>query len=252
MSIKNTEKTSRKNQGFISTTIASMIHLIIILLMAWILLGVIFCMIYIHSGANAVYSKIHAIAQENEGLLSTRPFIQIGNQAYPLFEEAFQQGQEWLSQTIHVQAGMDHVIKTQQTWVSRMSNKSIPHQNLNALAKKFQAGFKIIQQILTGTTLIILQRTLIFLLAIPLFLLCFGLGIIDGLVQRDIRKFQGARESTLLFHEIKRSLGWVFFIPLLVYFSLPWPVSPVWFLVPIAITVGVLTELSVRSFKKYT
>ena len=64
---------------------------------------------------------------------------------------------------------------------------------------------------------------------IPLFSLSLSIGLVDGLVQRDIRKFQGARESTLLFHRIKRCGAAIFFLPLFAYLAWLSPVSPLIF-----------------------
>lgn len=105
--------------------------------------------------------------------------------------------------------------------------------------------------LLSGCSAVIAMRLWVLMTALPLFLLSLSMGLVDGLVQRDIRKFQGARESTLLFHRIKRCGAVIFFLPLLAYFAWLSPVSPLWFLMPMAIALGCWLALGLRLFKKY-
>lgn len=105
--------------------------------------------------------------------------------------------------------------------------------------------------LLSGIAAVMVMRLWVFITALPLFLLTLSIGLVDGLAQRDIRKFQGARESTLLFHRIKRSGAVIFFLPLLAYFAWLSPISPLWFLMPMAVALGGWLALSLRFFKKY-
>ncbi len=127
--------------------------------------------------------------------------------------------------------------------------------HINPFSQKFSqtcVGFKNqILPLLSGIAAVILSRLWILLTALPLFLFTLSLGLVDGLVQREIRKHQGARESTLLFHRIKRGGTVIFCLPLLAYFVWLSPVSPLWFLMPTAAATGLWLTLSIRYFKKY-
>lgn len=115
-------------------------------------------------------------------------------------------------------------------------------------------GSSIIQeslQLIVVVIEIVLSRLFIFLMAMPLWMLVLLIGLTDGLVKRDIRKFQGARESTLTFHRAKRFLGVCFFIPLFVYLACPWVVSPIWFLGTQIMLLGLMTAITITHFKKY-
>lgn len=105
--------------------------------------------------------------------------------------------------------------------------------------------------LLSGVLAVILMRFWVFVTAIPLFWLSLTIGWIDGLAQRDIRKFQGARESSLLFHTFRYSGTTLFFLPLLIYFCWLSPLSPAWFFIPMAIVMGFWLTFSLRFFKKY-
>ena len=125
----------------------------------------------------------------------------------------------------------------------------------NPFAKEFIQTCSLMKNqilpLLSGTLAVILKRFWVFVTALPLFFLSLMIGLIDGLVQRDIRKFQGARESALLFHTIRYSLTGFLFLPLLVYFGWLSPLSPAWFLIPMAVAMGFWMTITVRFFKKY-
>lgn len=125
----------------------------------------------------------------------------------------------------------------------------------NPIAKEFSQTCSVIKTqilpLLSGAVAVVVTRLWILITAFPLFLLSLSVGLIDGLVQRDIRKFQGKRESALLFHRIKRGGAAIFFLPLLAYLAWLSPVSSLWFLAPMAISIGLWLALSLRFFKKY-
>lgn len=105
--------------------------------------------------------------------------------------------------------------------------------------------------ILFGTMEIVVYRLLLFIMNLPLLLCLLFVLFVDGLGQRDIRKFQGSRESTFFFHRIKPMTGKIFFILFLVYMSIPLVISPTLFLVPMSLILSVMTMLTVKNYKKY-
>lgn len=96
-----------------------------------------------------------------------------------------------------------------------------------------------------------LARIRIFIKFIPFLLVILSIFIIDGLVLRDKRKFQGARESTFIFHRIKPLAKFSFILLYFIYMVLPYPVMPSLFLLPMALLTGLFATLTIRSFKKY-
>lgn len=72
-------------------------------------------------------------------------------------------------------------------------------------------------------TEIILIRAFIIGWNLPFYFLMSLIAFTDGLVQRAIRKYRGARESTFKFHRAKHVLGWITWMPYL--FILSWPVE---------------------------
>ena len=127
--------------------------------------------------------------------------------------------------------------------------------NQNPFAHQFSQNcseFKAqVLPLISGAAAVMVLRLWIFITALPLLLISLSIGLVDGLVQRNIRKYQGARESALLFHRIKRSGAVIIYLPLLAYFAWLSPISPLWFLMPMAIAAGFWLAFSLRYFKKY-
>ncbi len=237
---KAPEKTQRKRRGLLGMLLSIGVHLILMSVFAWLILLLGFGIYRIVHKNEMGYPAMNAILDTNIRLLKQHTLF--GNQNnYSRLQQ--------LLQLINPKTQLNQDFASLQQEMQRL-NVQTPR-----LKKPLQPVWQTIRSeilpLLWGVTGIILTRVFMFLLALPLFLLCLGLGLVDGLVQRDIRKFQGARESTLLFHELKRGSSFWFFVPLLMYLVLPWPVSPQWFLVPSAMILGLITQFGAKSFKKY-
>ncbi len=102
-----------------------------------------------------------------------------------------------------------------------------------------------------NVSLVVLIRVFILTLTVPLFALAAFVGVVDGLVRRDLRRFGAGRESAFIYHRAKRLTGPVFIVGWIAYLSVPWSVHPNLFLVPSAALFGLLLSVTVGSFKKY-
>ena len=101
------------------------------------------------------------------------------------------------------------------------------------------------------TTLTFLVRLLVLVLTIPLFIMATFVGLVDGLVRRDIRKFGAGRESGFIYHRVKASVVPLAVLPWILYLALPISVHPLWILLPSAVLLGLAVNLTAGSFKKY-
>ena len=94
-------------------------------------------------------------------------------------------------------------------------------------------------------------RVAVLVLAMPAFVLLGIVGFTDGLVERDLRRWSGGRESAFLYHHAKRTLlpsvvgAWVLY--------LAWPVSvhPSYVILPFATLFAAALALTGSTFKKY-
>lgn len=89
------------------------------------------------------------------------------------------------------------------------------------------------------------------LLTLPLFLLAAFVGLVDGLVRRDIRKFGAGRESGFVYHRAKAALMPLAVLPWVTYLALPVSLHPLMILLPAAFLLGLAVNIAAASFKKY-
>ncbi|MDP2747850.1 TIGR03747 family integrating conjugative element membrane protein [Pseudomonas sp.] len=101
------------------------------------------------------------------------------------------------------------------------------------------------------TILTFMVRLLVLVLTLPLFLLAAFVGMVDGLVRRDIRKFGAGRESGFIYHRAKASLMPLAVLPWIIYLTLPISVHPLLVLLPSAALLGLAVNITAGSFKKY-
>lgn len=100
-------------------------------------------------------------------------------------------------------------------------------------------------------TLGFLARLMVLALTAPLFILAAFVGLVDGLVRRDIRKFQAGAESGFLYHRARASLKPLAVLPWGLYLGSPVFVHPLLILLPAAVLLGVAVDIAAGSFKKY-
>jgi len=101
------------------------------------------------------------------------------------------------------------------------------------------------------TLLTFLVRLLVLTLTLPLFVMAAFVGFVDGLVRRDIRKFGAGHESGFVYHRAKATLMPIAVMPWILYLTLPISVHPLLILLPCAVLLGVMANISASSFKKY-
>lgn len=101
------------------------------------------------------------------------------------------------------------------------------------------------------TTLTFLVRLLVLVLTLPLIFTSTFVGLVDGLVRRDVRRFGAGRESGFIYHRAKASLMPLAVLPWVTYLALPVSVHPLLILLPSAALLGLAVSLTAGSFKKY-
>ncbi len=94
-------------------------------------------------------------------------------------------------------------------------------------------------------------RLAVLILTLPTFVLFFVVGLIDGLVRRDLRRWGGGRESSYLYHYAKKSVWRFVLIAAITYLALPISLHPAFVLVPFAILFAASINITASTFKKY-
>lgn len=94
-------------------------------------------------------------------------------------------------------------------------------------------------------------RFCILMLSMPAFLLFGFVGVTDGLMQRDLRRWSGGLESGYVYHWAK-TLSWPALIGgWVVYLSIPFSIHPNWVITPFSISFGLMVMVMASKFKKY-
>ncbi len=101
------------------------------------------------------------------------------------------------------------------------------------------------------TTTVIIIRLFTFIMSLPLLVSVIFIGVVDGLGQRDIRKFEGARESAFFFHRIKPMISKIFYLLFLMYLCLPFSFHSLGILMPMIVLLSLTIMLTLKSYKKY-
>lgn len=117
------------------------------------------------------------------------------------------------------------------------------HAAMRPLAEYLQAAMQVTQ--------VFAVRLAILWLASPVFVLFSLVAVVDGLVQRDLRRWGGGRESSFVYHWAKRSA-----LPLLIlcgvsYLALPFSVHPSLVVLPFASLFALSLAITASTFKKY-
>ena len=94
-------------------------------------------------------------------------------------------------------------------------------------------------------------RLAVLTLAMPVFVLVGLVALVDGLVQRDLRRWCGGRESAFVYHHAKKAVGPALGLAWVVYLGMPVSVHPSYVVLPFAGLFGVGVAVTAGSFKKY-
>ncbi|WP_280190803.1 TIGR03747 family integrating conjugative element membrane protein [Delftia sp. PS-11] len=88
--------------------------------------------------------------------------------------------------------------------------------------------------------------------AMPAFVLACLMGVIDGLVRRDRRRWVGGRESSFVYHHSKRYTHWALTGGFSLYLAWPFPgFNPAYMVLVFTVLVAASLSTTVGAFKKY-
>lgn len=123
------------------------------------------------------------------------------------------------------------------------------------ISKSNHTFSQIISELLV-VSMFVLQDTIlrqcIAIFALPAFALACLLGIVDGLMRRDLRRWGGGRESSFIYHHAKRYTIWALTGGFALY--LTWPFggfNPSYMVFVFTALVAITLSTTVATFKKY-
>lgn len=100
-------------------------------------------------------------------------------------------------------------------------------------------------------SLVFVLRAMLIIFSFPLFIMVFIWGFVDGLVERDLRKFGAGRESSTIFEAARRLSFPLLVLPFVIYLSFPIPINPLYVIPPSAIFQALLYRMLFSKYKKY-
>jgi integrating conjugative element membrane protein (TIGR03747 family) len=98
----------------------------------------------------------------------------------------------------------------------------------------------------------VLLRMSVAMFALPAFALACMVGVIDGMVRRDLRRWGGGRESSFVYHHAKRYTHWAMTGGFSLY--LAWPFGgfdPALMVLVFTVLTAITLSTTVATFKKY-
>lgn len=103
----------------------------------------------------------------------------------------------------------------------------------------------------TNSTQLFGVRMAVALLSTPAFILFGMAALVDGLVERELRRYGGGNESSFVYHNVKSWMRPAIVGAWFIYLGLPISVHPNLIFVPAALMYGGAIYLTTASFKKY-
>jgi integrating conjugative element membrane protein (TIGR03747 family) len=98
---------------------------------------------------------------------------------------------------------------------------------------------------------VVLLRLCVLFLSIPAYILFAVVGLVTGLVQRDLRKWGAGRESTDKFELSTKLISPSVVLCFVIYLSWPNSINPALIVVPFAAMFGYALHLTASNYKKY-
>lgn len=131
---------------------------------------------------------------------------------------------------------------------------AVSHGDFDYLLKPIGAPSHWLQgngSVYLALTVLVITKTVVLLAFFSCLAFLLMLAFFDGLIARSLRRFQGVRESALLYHQSKKIAGLVFYVSEFIFLVIPFAFSPELFLIPVMILTSFLVWIAVKQFKKY-
>ena len=94
-------------------------------------------------------------------------------------------------------------------------------------------------------------RLIVLILAMPVFLVSGLVGLGEGLMRRDLRRWGGGRESSFVYHHSKHCVVPAVLSAWMLYLAMPISIHPNWILLPGAALFALGIGTATATFKKY-
>jgi integrating conjugative element membrane protein (TIGR03747 family) len=168
-----------------------------------------------------------------------------------LLSDPADSAQRWVSrvyETLFVRSGLSE-------WARQHAPAVAPRAaGLNGIRSLVQRSAQNLQMYALAAgyiALTFLVRVVVLVMTLPLFALAAFVAFLDGVVQRDIRRFGAGRESGFVYHRARALIAPLALLPWGIYLSFPISIHPLWILLPSAALLSVAIRVTAATFKKY-
>lgn len=230
----------RKEPSLIGKTISSIVALIVWLILSLLISVIIewIGMIWFWSEQGADHAK--AVLTSDQAYLNTQLYQNSLNAKQVVAENA-KSAVIWIEKQTAFKRHSPRFNPKSNSTMSAVSEWSSKYYRK---AKPYLEAASIVTQ-----TFVIRLALIVF--SLPVFVLAGLIGAVDGLVERDLRRWGGGRESSNVFNLAKRSVVPAFVGACVIYISLPFSIDPVIVLLPFVLLLGFAVRISFERLKKY-
>ncbi|CDI02329.1 putative Integrating conjugative element protein [Candidatus Competibacter denitrificans Run_A_D11] len=150
----------------------------------------------------------------------------------------------WGAQMLYHWSGLEWIVR----WI--VADPTLPYPGPTPLRQTLR-HFGDYLLAATYVTQLVGARLAVVWLTLPVFLLMGLMGVIDGLVMRDLRRFGGGAESSFMYHHLKKMIRPMASVPIFLYLIAPWSVHPTLLFGPFTLLFGYFMQRTLSKFKKY-
>lgn len=191
---------------------------------------------------------------EEEGIMHSRQMLQYELDRFSEHANIIELSETQLKVVSLCLAGQKEVVR-----LANLSEISEKYQNItndfNFLPKSLRAfDFSTFESYVEATiniTKVFALRLATLVLSIPLFAIILLVGFVDGLVERDLRKWGAGRESSTVFQLARSFIGPLAIGAWVVYLGIPFSINPNYIILPFAILFGMSVRVTTERMKKY-
>jgi len=102
-----------------------------------------------------------------------------------------------------------------------------------------------------NVTKVFALRLATLILSIPLFIIALFVAVVDGLVERDLRKWGAGRESSTVFHLARSFVGPMAIGAWIIYLSIPFSIDATLIILPFVVLFAFSIRVTTERMKKY-
>lgn len=135
--------------------------------------------------------------------------------------------------------------------LARWLNSPPPSAGWSAAFHDLARGSGVYVEAMVNTVQTFSVRLIVLVFATPAFLLFGFVGLAEGLMRRDLRRWGGGRESSFLYHHSKMFLAPSIVSAWMLYLAMPFNVHPNLVVLPFAMLFALGMAMTTGTFKKY-